>query len=107
MLEPIIVRYRGRLIKLFFRGDAGFASPGLYDVLEDEGYLYAIRLKSNPVLNRHIEYLCEFTRASTRNRQLNLKIQENVFPVALLRPNIRKNKARLLITTLKKGETEV
>ncbi len=54
VLEPIVTRYRGRDIRRFFRGDAAFARPELYEYLEAEGYLYAIRLPGNAVLEREI-----------------------------------------------------
>ncbi len=56
-LLPVIERYRRYDIPKFFRGDAAFASPALYRVLEKEGYGYAIRIKSNAVLEREIEHL--------------------------------------------------
>ena len=55
--EPIIARYRSQTIPKFFRGDAGFAEPDIYRLLENEGYRYAIRLKGNPNLDRMIEHL--------------------------------------------------
>ena len=57
VLEPVIERYRGVDIPKFFRGDAAFAIPQLYERLEAEGYQYAIRLKENAVLERHIQHL--------------------------------------------------
>src|SRR5512147_845976 len=57
VLLPVIARYRNRKIPTFFRGDAAFASPKLFGVLEQEGYGYAIRLKANAVLERHIVHL--------------------------------------------------
>lgn len=58
VLEPVVARYRGGKVKRrFFRGDAAFALPGLYDFLEAEGYNYAIRLKANPALQRHIAHV--------------------------------------------------
>ena len=57
VLEPVIERYRGNNIPKFFRGDAAFAIPQLYELLEAEGYRYAIRLKANPNLERHISHL--------------------------------------------------
>ena len=57
VLEPVVARYRDLDIRKYFRGDAAFAIPELYVFLEAEGYLYAIRLKSNPVLERHIQHL--------------------------------------------------
>jgi hypothetical protein len=56
VLEPVIARYRDLDIRKFFRGDAAFAIPELYERLEAEGYLYAIRLKANNVLYRHIKH---------------------------------------------------
>jgi len=57
VLEPVVARYRDLDIRKYFRGDAAFAIPELYLFLETEGYLYAIRLKSNAVLERHIQHL--------------------------------------------------
>ena len=57
VLEPIVGRYRGLDIRRFFRGDAAFARPELYEYLEAEGYLYTIRLPANAVLHREIEPL--------------------------------------------------
>ncbi len=57
VLEPVVARYRAMTIKKFFRGDAAFAIPELYTFLEAEHYLYAIRLKSNGLLERQIEHL--------------------------------------------------
>ena len=54
---PVIERYRGYDIPKFFRGDAAFANPALYRLLEKAGYGYAIRIKSNAVLEREIEHL--------------------------------------------------
>ena len=46
VLKPVLVRYKGRKVRLYFRGDVAFASPEIYDDLEAEGVLYAIRLKA-------------------------------------------------------------
>ena len=54
---PVIDPYRGCDIPRFFRGDAAFATPALYRLQEKEGYRYAIRIKSNAVLEREIEHL--------------------------------------------------
>lgn len=40
-----------------FRGDAGFASSEIYELLETEGFGYSIRLKSNPILEQRIAHL--------------------------------------------------
>jgi Transposase DDE domain group 1 len=57
VLLPVIQRYRHLDIPKLFRGDAAFANPALYRVLEEEGYRYVIRLKANAVLEREIEHL--------------------------------------------------
>ena len=49
VLLPVIERYRHLSIPKFFRGDAAFANPVLYRLLEKERYLYAIRIKANAV----------------------------------------------------------
>ena len=53
----MIERYRPRKTSKYFRGDAAFALPELYELLEAEGYQYAIRLKANPILERNISHL--------------------------------------------------
>ena len=37
VLEPVVARYRDRLLRRYFRGDAAFALPGIYEFLEAEG----------------------------------------------------------------------
>jgi len=48
VLKPVIVRYRGRVSRIYFRADAAFAMPGVK---------YAIRLPANQVLQSRIRYL--------------------------------------------------
>ena len=57
VLDPVVARYRDVDIRRFFRGDAAFARPELYEYLEAERYLYAIRLPANEALQREIEPL--------------------------------------------------
>jgi hypothetical protein len=57
VLEPIIKRYQDKDIIRYFRGDAAFANPDIYRLLEEEDYFYAIRLKGNNILQSHIEHL--------------------------------------------------
>src|SRR5215831_14193256 len=54
VLLPVLERYRGWDVPKYFRGDSAFAGPKLLRLLEQEGYRYAIRLKTNPVLERKI-----------------------------------------------------
>jgi len=51
------VRYRNENPIRYFRGDAAFANPDIYCLLETEDYFYAIRLKGNNILHGHIEHL--------------------------------------------------
>jgi hypothetical protein len=57
VLEPVIARYRGTVKRRYFRGDAAFATPEIYEFLEAEGYGYAIRLPTNRVVQDKIGYL--------------------------------------------------
>ncbi len=57
VLEPVVARYRDRKQRRYFRADAAFASPDIYEFLEAEGYTYAIRLKANAVLQESIAHL--------------------------------------------------
>jgi hypothetical protein len=56
VLEPVVARYR-TVKRLYFRGDAAFANPEIYEFLEAEGYGYAIRLPTNHVLQGEIGHL--------------------------------------------------
>src|SRR5277367_1151362 len=55
VLEPVVARYQGRNIPRYFRADAAFAQPELYEYLEAKGFEYAIRLPGNDALLRDIE----------------------------------------------------
>jgi hypothetical protein len=56
VLEPVVARYRGIPKRLYFRGDAAFANPEIYEFLEG-GIGYSIRLPANRVLQDRIGYL--------------------------------------------------
>ena len=43
--------------RIYFRADAGFANPEVYDFLEAERVKYAIRIPTNQVLQNRIGYL--------------------------------------------------
>jgi len=57
LLEPIIERYKSTRKKLYFRADAAFASPDVYEYLEENRILYAIRIPANQNLQREIDHL--------------------------------------------------
>jgi DDE family transposase len=53
----VIARYRERGLPLWFRGDAAFAKPELYELLEAQEIGYAVRLPANAVLQERIGHL--------------------------------------------------
>ena len=57
VLEPVVARYRNKLKRRYFQGDAAFANPEVYEFLEAEGYKYTIRLPINSVLQERIAWL--------------------------------------------------
>jgi hypothetical protein len=57
VLEPVVARYRERDLRRYFRADAAFANPEVYEFLEAEGYKYTIRLPANRILQERIGYL--------------------------------------------------
>jgi hypothetical protein len=57
VLEPVLARYRERGLDMYFRGDAAFAKPELYELLEAGSIGYAIRLAANSVLQERIAHL--------------------------------------------------
>src|SRR5580693_8932324 len=57
VLKPVLARYRGKVSRIYFRADAGFANPDVYEFLETERIKYAIRLPANRVLQERISPL--------------------------------------------------
>jgi len=57
VLEPVVNRYRKKPVERYFRGDAAFANPAIYEFLEEERFFYTIRLKGNNLLHESIEHL--------------------------------------------------
>ena len=57
VLAPVVDRYRGRRLARFFRADAAFARPEVYEYLEAEKFRYAIRLPANDILQEEIKHL--------------------------------------------------
>jgi len=54
VLKPVVARYQGKVSRIYFRADAGFANPEVYEYLEGEGIKYAIRLPANRVLQERV-----------------------------------------------------
>ncbi len=57
VLDPAVARYRDKTLRRYFRGDAAFASPEVYEFLEAEDFKYAIRLPANKVLQESVAHL--------------------------------------------------
>ena len=57
LLVPIIRRYENKKVRKYFRGDATFAKPEIYEYLEEKGLLFAIRLRANDLLYDEIKHL--------------------------------------------------
>ena len=57
LLEPILDRYQDTGKRIYFRADAAFASPDVYEYLEENRILYAIRIPANQNLQRDIDHL--------------------------------------------------
>ena len=57
VLKPVVARYRGKVSRIYFRADAAFANPDVYEYLETERIKYAIRLPANRILQDKIGYL--------------------------------------------------
>ena len=80
VLEPVIARYRAIVKRLYFRGDAAFANPEVYELLEAEGASYGIRLPANRILQKKIGYLLKRPigrppQSTALLRQLSLSAQ--------------------------------
>src|SRR6202165_1452789 len=57
VLKPVVARYQGNISRIYFRADAGFANPEVYEYTDAEGIKYAIRLPANCVLQGRVGYL--------------------------------------------------
>jgi hypothetical protein len=57
VLKPVVACYKGKVSRIYFRADAGFAKPRFYEYLEAEGIKNAIRVPENNVLQERIEHL--------------------------------------------------
>src|SRR5262249_37375265 len=50
VLKPVVARYQSMVSRIYFRADAAFAMPEVYEFLEAERIKYAIRLPANQAL---------------------------------------------------------
>ena len=66
-------------IPLYLRGDSGFASPKLYEVLEDKNCKYAIRLKENAKLRELAEEEDRALYRATKANQVDYAVEYGEF----------------------------
>ena len=64
---------------LYLRGDSGFASPELYEVLEDKNCKYAIRLKENAKLRELAEEENQTLYRATKYNQVDYAVEYGEF----------------------------
>jgi hypothetical protein len=57
VIKPVVEPYQRKVSRIYFRADAAFAMPEVYEYLEAERIKYAIRLPANQVLQNRIGYL--------------------------------------------------
>ena len=69
-LRPVFEEFQEKYpsIRIILRGDSGFAAPEVYDLCEEFGVEYIIRLKENPVLREKFAVV---------EAEMTYKIQEN------------------------------
>src|SRR3712207_7630753 len=68
VLEPVVARYRTTMKRRYFRADAGFASPEVYEFLEAEDYGY-VRSEEHTLNSSHanISYAVFCLKKKTKN----------------------------------------
>jgi hypothetical protein len=66
-------------VPLYLRGDSGFASPKLYEVLEEKNCKYAIRLKENAKLRELVEEEEQALYRATRFNQVDYAVEYGEF----------------------------
>ena len=78
-IKPIVKRYRDRFKLFWFRGDAAYALPDVYDYCEEEHITYLIRVPMNETLRRIMEPEIS-TRPLGRPPKSGVKVQLFEFP---------------------------
>lgn len=80
-MEPLIAEYRENYpdVRLYARGDSGFAAPELYDLFEDNNVKYAIRLKINQTLLKLAQDKEEDLRKVTRFNMVDYAVTYGEF----------------------------
>ena len=66
-------------LPLYLRGDSGFASPDLYEVLEDKNCRYAVRLKENTKLREFAEEENQALYRAAKYNQVDYAVEYGEF----------------------------
>lgn len=77
LLEEFIEDFPG--MPLYLRGDSGFASPDLYEVLEDKNCKYVIRLKENAALRKLAEEEDTALYRATKHNHVDYAVEYGEF----------------------------
>ena len=95
-IGPILCRYKNKYEKLtrIVRADSGFATPKLYEILEDNNTLYAIRLKANKTLYTLAKGATEEMDILSSKNILDYKV---VYEEFLYKANSWKEKRRVVV----------
>jgi hypothetical protein len=73
-LDPIVERYRSRIVLLWLRGDATFADPEVYAGCEGERVTYFIRLAVNALPNGLIEPYLSLSAARPPKSAIQIRL---------------------------------
>lgn len=80
-MEPLLEEYRSEYpeMLLYLRGDSGFASPELYETLEEKDCKYAIRLKENKKLRELAQDEDDALYRATKQNQIDYAVEYGEF----------------------------
>ena len=80
-MTPLLQEYRAKYpsMPLYLRGDSGFASPTLYEALEENDCKYAIRLKLNATLRKYAVDADDALYRATRENQIDYAVEYGEF----------------------------
>jgi len=83
-LKPLLMEYLEDYpeVALYLRGDSGFACPELFELLENNGTSYAIRLKVNDTLKNMVEPLEKELDEITANNKVDYAVVYGEFRYA-------------------------
>lgn len=78
LIKPLVDHYRSRFQLFWFRGDAAFAKPEIYEYCESKRVTYFIRLPQNETLKEIIRD--DFRRPAGRWPRSGVKVRIFDFP---------------------------